>query len=329
MSGAKLLIYGITSEQVALLALGTDYHALVNLLFFLTGHAIASACFSILLAYMVPGRFGVKIPKALMLIYCFIFFVPVLGAVGMFTVLIYFRYFQKMKERTEFRSVALPPFMTEGGDLAPGMGEGGAWSRLRAANLPRSQRLKALLAVSAGGGYNSSRLLQMATSDTDDEIRLLAFKLYDQKEKIIGAAISDALHALKHVESETEKKHVYRKLAFSYWEMVFNEYNRDLSAFFTSRSQHYALLAYESDTSDHSLLILLGRIYLRLGDLEKAETFINQGLHYGAHRDRVVPYLAELAYRKRDFKSMKSIFKADLLLRYKPGIGPVAKFWSE
>jgi len=304
-----------------------------QLMLFLAGHAVSSVLFSLVLAAMIPGRFDIRRRYAVIIIFAFIFFVPLLGALGMFIILIYFRYFQLFKERTEFYTVSTPPFMTESGGLAQGMGEGGAWSRLRAPALPRGMRLKALLAVNAGGGFNASRLLQMATSDSDDEIRLLAFKLYDQREKVIGATISEALHRLRELNNQDdlqdERRNLFRSLAFSYWEMVFNELNSDLSQFFIEQSLQYAIQAYNAEIDDHSLLILMGRVYLRKGDLQSAQKFINMGLVRGAHRDRVIPYLAELAYLKRDFKTLKQLFVDDPLLRYKPGIAPIAKFWME
>ncbi len=327
MIGVKLLIYGVLGEQSALMSLGTDYHVFIQLMLFLAGHIIASVSFSLMLTAMVPERFGIRRRYAQIMIFSFIFFVPAFGVLGLFVILIYFRYFQHFKERTEYYTVSMPPFMVESGGPAPGMGEGGAWSRLRTPELPRSMRLKALLAVSAGGGFNSSRLLQMATSDSDDEIRLLAFNLSDQREKVIGAAISEALHRLRESDDQDEKLHVCRKLAFSYWEMVFNELNNDLSEFFIGQSLQYATMVYDSGVVDPSLLILIGKIYLKKNDLLQAQKFISLGLEHGAHRDRVVPYLAELAYRQRDFKALNQFFEADPLLRHKPGIGPVAKFW--
>ncbi|MHB8121003.1 MAG: hypothetical protein ACYDG4_02520 [Desulfuromonadaceae bacterium] len=328
MNGTKQLIYGIFGEQ----SLGTDNHAVSILILFLAGHAIVSALFSLVLAAMVPERFDIRRRNALIMIFSFILFVPFFGALGIFVILIYFRYFQHFKERTEFNTVSMPPFMVESGGLAHGMGEGGAWSRLRTPSLPRTARLKALLAVNAGGGLNSSRLLQMATSDGDDEIRLLAFKLNDQREKVIGDSISKALHSLRELDERDEgdeKRHLCRTLAFSYWEMVFNELNSDLSQFFIEQSLQYAIQAYNAEVEDHSLLILMGKIYLRKGDLHQAQKFINLGLVRGAHRDRVIPYLAELAYLQRDFTALKQLFADDPLLRYKPGIGPVATFWME
>jgi polysaccharide biosynthesis protein PelE len=291
-------------------------------------HTLVSVAASLLLAWFVPRRFKVRRRIALLLIFGFVFFIPVLGLIGMLSILVYFRYFQHDRERTEFYTVTLPPFMNEAEGNVAGMGEGGAWSRLRARGLPRSVRLQALLAASSSKGHNSSRLLQMATSDNDDEIRLLAFNLYDQREKVIGASISDALHKLKSETDREELSHLYRTLGFAYWELVFNEINTDLSGFFLNHSLSYVQKAIELGGDDPSLMILAGRIHLRMGEIDLAQSYIYKGLENGAHRDRVIPYLAEIAYRRRDFKALKRYFVNDPLLRFKPGIGPVANFWT-
>jgi len=220
--------------------------------------------------------------------------------------------------------------MNESGGPASGMGEGGAWSRLRSVELPRASRLKALLAVGSGSGLNSSRLLQMATSDNDDEIRLLAFNLYDRREKVISAAISDALKALRDTADPFVQLPVCRSLAYAYWEVLYNGMARnELADFFAGQSIGYAARALDLGGDDPNLQILLGRIFLWKGELERAEEYIYTALQRGAHRDRVIPYLAEFAFRRRDFSSLKSYFHENPLLRYKPGIGPVASFWRD
>jgi polysaccharide biosynthesis protein PelE len=328
MSAVKLLIYGLLGEQSALLALFSLHPVWAQLMLFLTGHVIASATFSLLLAGALPRRYEVNRWGALALFFCFTFFIPVFGALGMLAILTYFRFFQRQVTRTEFFSAAMPPFMHEAGGPAPGMGEGGAWSRLRTVGLPRASRLKALLAVGSGSGLNASRLLQLATSDNDDEIRLLAFNLYDRREKVISAAISAALKELRSTDVPAVQASLCRTLAFAYWEVLYNGMEKnELALFFAEQSISYANRALELGGYDAGLQVLLGRIYLWKGELERAETFIQTALEQGAHRDRVIPYLAEFAYRRRDFRALRSYFRSDPLLRYKPGIGPVASFW--
>lgn len=328
MSQWKLLIFWVGSQQAAVLALFVNQGTWSSLLLFLAGHAIASACLSLTLTAALPRRVEVRRRSCLALFFSFSFFIPVLGGLGMLAALIYFRFFQRFDERTEFSSVPMSPFMHEAGAPAPGMGEGGAWSRLRAVNLPRHIRIKALLAVSSGGGHNTSRLLQLATSDNDDEIRLLAFNLSDRREKVISASISESLAALRTAKGTAERASLYRTLAFSYWEMIFNDLaTQDLAIFFSRQSLSYARQALETGGNDASLLVLIGRLHLLQGNFPEAERAVTAALEHGAHRDRVIPYLAEIAYRQKDYSGLKRFFETDPLLRHKPGIGPVVKFW--
>lgn len=328
MSTWKLLIFWAVSQQAALLALFGGQPAWTRLLFFVAAHAIASACLSLLLTAALPRRVNVRRRGSLALFFSFSFFIPVLGGLGMLAALIYFRFFQRFEERAEFSSVPMSPFMNEAASPAPGMGEGGAWSRLRAVHLPRQIRLKALMAVSSGGGRDANRLLQLATSDSDDEIRLLAFNLSDRREKVIGSAISESLAALRTARSAAEQAPLCRKLAFSYWEMIFHELaTQDLAVFFAQQSLFYAQQALDTGGNDAALLVLIGRLHLRRGDVPSAEKAVTAALEQGAHRDRVIPYLAEIAYRQKEYSTLKRYFEIDPLLRHKPGIGPVVKFW--
>lgn len=323
-----LLIVGILCENAALQALFSQQPDWTRLLLFAASHFIAALSLALLLRLSLPRQADTKNWGSLALFFSFAFFIPVFGCIGMLAALVYFRFFLRFDTRPEFYSVPMTPFMQESGEPAPGMGEGGAWSRLRAESLPRSMRLKALLAIGAGSGRNASRLLHFATRDNDDEIRLLAFNLADHREKIISKAISQSLDELKRAENDEERLTHFRKLAYSYWELIFNDLaQKELAEFYISQSLSYTTKALTLEANDPNLLLLLGRLHLWKGDLEEADKVINAALNNGAHRDRVVPYLAELAFLRRDFSTMRSYFELNPLLRHKPGIGPVAQFW--
>jgi len=323
-----LLILVILGEKAAILALFSSQPVWHRLVLFLVGHLVAAGCLSVLLRITMPRQSETKLWGSLALFFSFAFFIPVFGCIGMLGALVYFRFFLRFEKRAEFFSVPMVPFMQEAGDPAPGMGEGGAWSRLRTTSLPRENRLKALLAVGGGGGLNASRLLQLATSDSDDEIRLLAFNLSDRHEKVISKAIFQSLADLRSSDDPVKQASLCRSLAFSYWDMVFNDLAKnDLAAFFVNQALNYARQAYQLGSDDPTLLVLMGRLHLWLGDPAAAEQVISAALELGAHRDRVIPYLAELAYLRKDFTALRRYFKNDPLLRYKPGIGPVAQFW--
>lgn len=328
MIRAVVLILGILGEQSAIQVLFSSQSVWNRLVLFLVGHLIAAVCISVLLRTTLSRQAETRSWGSLALFFSFAFFIPVFGCIGMLAALVYFRFFLRFEERAEFFSVPMAPFMQEADDPAPGMGEGGAWSRLRTTSLPREDRLKALLAVGGGGGVNASRLLQLATSDSDDEIRLLAFNLADQNERVISKAISKSLADLRGSHDPVNQASLCRSLAFSYWEMVFNDLAKnDLAAFFVNQALSYANQAHDLGGEDPALLVLMGRMHLWRGDPTAAEKAISAALEHGAHRDRVIPYLAELAYLRKDFMALRRYFENDPLLRYKPGIGPVAQFW--
>ena len=325
----KLIGYSLLGELTAVLALLGPQSSWLRMFLFLSAHILSCIVLAMIMTAAFPKSYVVKRRIIFGFFFGISFFIPILGTIGLLMGLFYFRYFLKEGNRTEFSTVSLPPFMTEGSETGPGMGEGGAWSRLKASAIPRQLRLKALLAVSASSGQNASRLLQLATGDSDDEIRLLAFNLYDRREKVISNSISQTLQALREADTPDKRRDMCRVLAFSYWEVVYNDLARDeLADFFVNQSLEYARQAVELGRGDDpALLVLMGRLYLKQGDVERAGEAIRTALELGVHRDRVIPYLAELAYRRRDFAELKRFFQTDPLLRHKPGIGPVVQFW--
>ncbi len=329
MGWSKLLVYSLASEQAALLALLSQYPPAVQLGLFVAGHALASLLSALLLTVAMPRRFTGRRRWLLALFGSVCFFIPVLGGLGSVIAMIFFRLSRYKPKHAEFHSLKLPPFMEEGARVAPGMGEGGAWSRLRTVNLPKSDRLKALLAVGTSGGRTINRLLRLATGDTDDEIRLLAFNLFDRQEKVISSSISSKLEALKETTDQHHQVELYRSLALLYWEMVYNGLAQaELQDFFVDQALQYASEAQRLGGHDAVLSLLLGRIYLLRHQLAEAESEVVEAQQLGALPSRVLPYLAEFAFIRRDFATLKQLMRLDPSLRHKPGIGPVAQFWG-
>ncbi len=329
MSSLKLLLYGLVSEQSALLAIFGSQPLWQRVLLFLAGHLLASSLFSLLVSVNFPKRFITPRSGLSGLFFAFSFFVPVLGAVGSVLILLYFKKHQQDEERTEFFNVPMPPFLAESAGMASGMGEGGAWSRLRAVGVPNNLRLKALLAVGNSSGHNASRFLQEATGDSDDEIRLLAFNLCERQEQKIQQSISAALEELQETADPLLKASLCRNLAFSYWEMVYSALVQDeLRDFFVEQAGRYADLACQLGGNTPVLATLKARIYLQKRQYQQAEAAVQEALALGADPVRIVPYQAELAFNRRDFSSVKRLLQQDTTARLRPGIGPVAQFWG-
>lgn len=329
MGWLKLLIYSLLSEQSAVLALLAGSGDGQRFGLFLLGHVLAAGLSALLVTITMPRRYASRKRWLLVLFGSVAFFIPVLGCLGMIAAMIFFRITRHRARRAEYHSLALPSFSDEGAQIAPGMGEGGAWSRLRTVGLPRMQRLKALLAVGSGGGRTANRLLRLATGDSDDEIRLLAFNLFDRQERVISQGISHNLEALKQASDDGQRAEILRALALSHWEMVFNGLAQsELQDFFVEQSLSYAQQARSLGGDDPVLALLVGRVYLMRHQYDRAEEAVMAAQALGALPSRVIPYLAELSYRKHDIDALRNYLALDTSLRHKPGIGPVAQFWG-
>ncbi len=291
-------------------------------------HLLASLCFALTLPVTLPPGYLDRRSQGL-LFFSFIFFMPLLGILGMILILIYFRVAGKKRVRPEFFIMPRLPSAAVEGVKPVTMGEGGAWSRLRDESISRQVKIEALMAAGAVPGQQGSRLLQMATGDNDDEIRLVAFNIFDKREKNISTAISRMLRELKSAEDDGERGVICGRLAFSYWEFIYNELVRDeLKEFCLDQALHYARLNEELKGPNHSVAMLMGRVLLLRGDIDGAERAFERALALGAAPGKGVPFQAELLFLKRDFTALKRLLAGHPQLRYKPGIGAVVSYWG-
>ncbi|MRR56098.1 MAG: hypothetical protein EG822_16620 [Deltaproteobacteria bacterium] len=328
MANLKFPLYTLLGELVGIGALflpGAGWTAFTAAFML---HLAASLCFALTLPVSLPPGYLDRRSQGL-LFFSFIFFIPLLGILGMIFILLYFRFAGKKRVRPEFFIMPRLPFTAVEGVKPVNMGEGGAWSRLRDESISRQVKIEALMAAGSVPGQQGSRLLQMAAGDSDDEIRLVAFNIFDKREKNISAAISRMLQELKATEVAGEKGLVCGRLAFSYWEFIYNELVRDeLKEFCLDQALHYARLNEELEGPSQPIAMLMGRILLLRGDMDGAERAFERALALGVAPSKGVPFQAELLFRKRDFVALKRLLSNHPALRHKPGIGDVVSFWG-
>ena len=81
------------------------------------------------------------------------------------------------------------------------------------------------------------------------------------------------------------------------------------------------------DDRDPALHALAGRIALSAGDYGGAKLALERGLELGLPPSRVLPYLAEVAFRTRRFDEVRDIARRLGLLANTPRIEPVVDYW--
>jgi len=131
----------------------------------------------------------------------------------------------------------------------------------------------------------SIQLLKRALSSEQDEVRLLAFSAISKMEKDIFERINLLIKELEKVKTPEELYRISSSLAELYWELVYlGIAEEELAEFYLRTALEYGLKASEI-SKDGKLLFLIGRIYLRLKDYEKAEEFLKEAVKK-KHSDR-------------------------------------------
>jgi len=172
------------------------------------------------------------------------------------------------------------------------------------------------------------RYLRRAVSSEDDEVRLIAFSVLSNMEKEIFSKINSLLGELERAGEEEERFRILSTIAELYWELVFlNIADEELADFYLKTAMEYAGEALKIK-KEGKLLFLMGRISLRRGKVDEAERYLREALRMGFPPEKVVPYLMEVFFRKRE---IEKVFEVAELVRGKliPDIkaSSIVKVW--
>lgn len=241
---------------------------------------------------------------------CLMGFVPVVGALGFYVAV-------RVGTRATHRPVARP--WTRIG-IDPDW-EDPTWSprsRERAINMgplkdllsDRSpelavRRFQGLQTVKHMKGQVRVPLLKIALRDPSDEVRLFAFSMIAQMRDELEQSIRLFRLALSHAENDETRAHAHLRLGEAHWEMTYLGL-ADKAVF------HHVLgtaLAHATKSIElgpsASAMFLSGRIFLAMENIAAASEAFRRALDAGHPSSKVLPYLAECAFRARDFARVR------------------------
>jgi HEAT repeat protein len=292
------LLIALLIELFALYGLIFD-PAVNPLLEYLLFHGVATLFFSLgfqgfILPYFQHARWILNLS-----IFSLIFLVP-FGWVLMMAVLMALLYpklqSSDYSEVSERRSLPFEPFKFSD---APHQGIGGLGEIIKHAVDPIKRQM-AVMALNNVANRDAIPLLKIALSDTEDDVRLLAYARLDHLENEMNYQINHYQKDLE-LQDDTERANFHRLIAEQLWELSY----LGLSEGETQRYHlEQALLHATSSLAiaeSAGLRLLLGRIYLALGQCELAEEALLAAQAVGDSAKRVLPYLAEVAFRQKQY----------------------------
>lgn len=206
-------------------------------------------------------------------------------------------------------------------------------AELQNAEAGTSFRMTALLAMQSMPARTVSPLLQGMLADPLDDIRLLAYGILDNREKGLTQRIlveRPKLDPRLHSElSDAQRAEANRTLAQLYSELIYeNLVTGDVYRNAAAQADAYAAAALGHEPNDAALWRLRGRLAIARLDLDGADTMLQRAIDCGFPRDRMLPWLAEAAWLRRDFARVRALLGEMDSRATTPTLSAVLDFWK-
>lgn len=305
----------------------TDGEALASVLM---RHAAASAMLAWFVWDRLPRQLQVSRAWAIVLLFNFAFFVPVVGLPGILAAALVAGLPGEAPVGRPFSSVPLPQFAPVREGQAGEHVHLAIKSFLDGAQLPMARRLKSLLALQGVPHRIATQLLQHMLGDASDDIRLVAYGFLDAGERKVAKDIDRELRNLRAAEDTEQRATCLKQLAELYWELAYSRLAQgDLRARVLDQALFYADEALALAPRAYGVLFLRGRVLLEMHRDDEAYQVFQRAIVKGLPESRALPYIAEIQFRRRDYGQVRSSLLRMSGRPAAPMISGVIDFWAQ
>ena len=298
---------------------------------YLAAHAVASALASLLLVASVPGPSRLQPRWAFAFFFALCFFVPVLGVPGLLAAAFVTRAFPKQRAKEVFSTVAAPEFAPHDDRRSQSdspHAHGPVRAQLTDPSAPVETRMRALLSIQDLPSRVANPIIRTMLADPSDDVRLVAYGIRDSREKRINARIQAAR---AHLESPDHAIQLpaEKELAELYWELVYQGLVQgDLQKHAAAQSRMHFDAALKLAPEDAALWALGGRLANFAGQYERAWHAFTRSMEFGLPEVRVLPYLAEVAFRMRRFDQVRKLLERIAQTSHTQRMAQVIDYWN-
>lgn len=311
-----------------LLGFGRGFDVLAG---YFAAHAVASALVSLVLVKSVPGPSRRQPRWAFVFFFCLCFFVPVLGVPGLLTVAFVARVFPKRGEKDVFSTVAAPEFAPHDDGTAQAASphaHGPVRAQLTDPFAPVETRMRALLSIQELPSRVANPVIRNMLSDESDDVRLVAYGILDGREKRINGRIQAARAQLEG-RDPVGRLIADKELAELYWELVYQGLVQgDLQKHAAAQATAHFNAALRVAPEDAALWALGGRLANFAGEYERAWDAFTWAVQFGLPEARVLPYLAEVAFRMRRFSAVRDLLERIAQTSHTQRMAQVIEYWG-
>lgn len=200
--------------------------------------------------------------------------------------------------------------------------------RLQSSTFTKSERVGALHGISRGLSRDSNLIYANLVSDDLEELRICAFSLLEKQQDFLQSHINILLKKHQKEHQSSYKAFLAKQIALLYWELVYqNLAAQEFRLLLLERSHFFAKEALNLLTDDASLLVLLAKISIEYKKMDEAMHYLTKALARNAPGCKIIPYLAEIAYQRKDYQYLRDCLRKDFSLRYIFKVNGVVNFW--
>ena len=293
-------------------------------------HIALSAIIAIISSLILKDRFKVNIFLFFISIFTINFCLPFIGYIAtllLSPVIAYTpkkRYLHQIKHfnKDEFFSNPYPKVKRV-------FGEGAVVSLVTDPNNHSPNKMKALVFMAQHPNIQTHKLIKELLSDRDNEIRLYSFSILNSKEQQLNNQINHLSQLINESKNEEEKSSLSLDIAQNYWEFIYQGLTEEENIpIIVDRIEYFAKESLKSNKNKATAQLLLAKSYFTIKNYTKALNYFNESLKSGIPKIKILPYLAEIAYEKRDFIEVKKLMQELKTKETHPTIEPIKSIWS-
>ncbi len=172
-------------------------------------------------------------------------------------------------------------------------------------------------------------VLKKAVQHSDEKIRLTAYQTLDRKVTHLNREIQRLENSASKMQDE-EKSNTWLQIASNYWELLTLEKDEPVARKqLLDKSEAAAIKAVGIMPENRNAHFTLGRVSLMQGNPDRASIAFKKSISLGMPKEKIIPYLAEAAYGKRDFKEVTRLLDSmDNAFKLYPPLCHVAEYWK-
>jgi len=268
--------------------------------------------------------------------FIFTFSLPLLGAIFGLWLIYYFWKHEHTFDTLRFETISLDAFFLKFPIIKRRFGDGAAHELLHNETIPLIKQLSVLSMLSKHKNKANIHIVKKLLSSENDELRLLSFAAVNGLEEDIHTEIHSQYEQLKQIGEKDlkEQANIKRKLALSYWELVYFQLaDESLKKFILQKVEDYCNAVIDIFPEEKNMYLLLGKIYFERQDDNKATKYFAKAITIGRKKKLsnikyIMPYLAEINYNKRHFKAVKNIISEVDTFNQSQLLKPIHEIWS-